>query len=278
MNRLIALGFSILVLAMSAAVWLWLSRSSPEAPAAPLPELDYATSEAWATRPIAQPAAVWEGGWAIDVLLVLDAAARVPAPLKSMAAQEGEAIDAATSLGQGLSTIGPVYAPFYSKDAFSADIARAFEAYLASDNRGRAFIFATDRALPEALVETLNADTMLRERFGGIIRLSPTADPNKQFEVFADGTDPAAYCPDRSEIPPGCVASVLTKRKSGRRVIADAPPIGGIVTDGFLDWLETNAVQLAEPLGELEEVEIVEIRRPGETDPDADADREPAPP
>ena len=33
-----------------------------------------------------------------------------------------------------------------------------------------------------------------------------------------------------------------------------------------LAWLEENASQSAEPLGDLEEVEIVDIRRPGDTD------------
>ena len=37
------------------------------------------------------------------------------------------------------------------------------------------------------------------------------------------------------------------------------------------EWLEANVAKTAEPLGALEEVEIIDIRRPGETDPKPDA-------
>ena len=45
-----------------------------------------------------------------------------------------------------------------------------------------------------------------------------------------------------------------------------AAPVGGRLVSGLVPWLNDHASKLAEPLGELEEVEIIEIRRPGETD------------
>lgn len=278
MNRLIALGVFILVLATGASIWLWLSQSEPEAPAAPLRTVDYATPEAWTARPAAPPAAVWESGWAVDVFLVLASAKRSPAPLKSLAARDAQAIEDANSIGEGLASIGPVYAPVFSSTESSQDIVRSFKTYVDRDNRGRAFVIATDQTLPADLADIISADSMLRERFGGVLWLAPGSDSSSDFEVMADGVQPEAYCPERLSQPLGCVATVLTARKGGRRIIADQPPIGGAVMDGFREWLETSAVQLAEPLGELEDVAIIDIRRPGETDPLDEAIPEPAVP
>lgn len=278
MNRLIALGVFILVLATGASIWLWIARGEPEAPAAPLPSIDYATPEAWTTRPATPPAAVWDDGWAVDVFLVLASAERSPAPLKSLAARDAQAIEDAKSIGEGLASVGPVYAPVFNSSGSGEDIVSGFQAYLDSDNRGRAFVIATDQTLPADLADIISADSMLRERFGGVLWLASGSDASSDFEVLADGVQPEAYCPERLSQPPGCVATVLTARKGGRRVIADQPPIGGIVMDGFREWLETSAVQLAEPLGELEDVAIIDIRRPGETDPLDDAIPEPAVP
>ncbi len=278
MNRLIALGVFILVLATGASIWLWISRRAPEAPAAPLRTVDYAAPEAWTTRPATPPAAVWESGWAVDVFLVLASAARSPAPLKSLAARDAQAIEDANSISEGLASIGPAYAPVFNSNEAGDDIVRSFQTYLDRDNRGRAFVIATDQALPADLAEMIGADTMLRERFGGVLWLASGSDRTSDAEVFADGVQPQAYCPERLSNPPGCVAAILTARKSGRRVIADQPPIGGAVMDGFLEWLDTSAVQLAEPLGELEDVAIIDIRRPGETDPPDETIPEPEAP
>ncbi len=275
MNRPIALGIFILLLAIVAAVWLWASRIDP-APDVPVRSTDYATPEAWAVRPASPPAAVWQDGWAIDVFLVLDAAARSPAPLKALAARDAAAIAEATSLAGGLGAIGPVYAPVYSASDVSGEVARAFASYLAHDNRGRAFVFATDRPLPASLQRLIADDTMLSERFGGVLRLATSGDEDEIFAPFTDGLASADYCPERLAGPQGCVAAVLTARKGDRHIITNDPLAGNVVIDGFVEWLDANAVQLAEPLGDFEEIAIIDIRRPGETGAEVVTGNEPA--
>lgn len=266
MKRLIALGIFILLLAIAATVWLWLSRSATQAPVVPIQTADYGMPDAWAVRPDTPPPAVWQGGWAVDVFLVINSAARSPGPLKTLAVRDAQAVEDAIGLREGLATIGPVYAPVYSASDADADLERALDLYLSRDNRGRAFVIATDRTLPASLVDVVTADTLVRERFGGILHLSSTSAAEDLFEPFSERFRPDDYCPDRLISAGGCIATVITTRKGGRSVIAAPPPDGGIVLDGYVDWLNTYGVQLAEPLGELEDIPIIDIRRPGETD------------
>lgn len=47
---------------------------------------------------------------------------------------------------------------------------------------------------------------------------------------------------------------------------------GGDLIASFPTWLDENVGKMAEPLGDFEEVEIVDIRRPGETDDERDGE------
>ena len=49
-------------------------------------------------------------------------------------------------------------------------------------------------------------------------------------------------------------------------IVSQDKPVGGKSLAGLTDWLEANVAKMAEPLGSLEEVEIIDIRRPGDTD------------
>ena len=60
----------------------------------------------------------------------------------------------------------------------------------------------------------------------------------------------------------GCVAAVDVRRAGGTYELSG----GGALTNGLLNWLNDHTSKLAEPLGDLEEIEIIEIRKPGETE------------
>ena len=55
-------------------------------------------------------------------------------------------------------------------------------------------------------------------------------------------------------------------------IVSQDEPIAGDNLTGYKEWLEANVAKTAEPLGALEEVEIIDIRRPGETDPKPESD------
>lgn len=58
---------------------------------------------------------------------------------------------------------------------------------------------------------------------------------------------------------------IPTVHQNGFSVLAPDSSVGELAAT-FSEWLQANASPMAEPLGDLEEVEIVDIRRPGDTD------------
>lgn len=132
------------------------------AEAAP-PQLDYAKKESWALRPAQPPAGGWEKPWGIDTFFIAPASAYSNAGW-NVATDNPEALE---RLKQRIlpnhagpfMQAGPVYAPLYRQaslhselnvggegdGAFElayADILRAFDAYMANDNRHRGVVLA----------------------------------------------------------------------------------------------------------------------------------------
>lgn len=244
MNRalLIGLGAAIVV---AGGVAAWKLYPTPEPEPVHLDPYDYTLTESWDVKPAEQPAAVWEDGWAIDVVQLATDTKRAP-----------EEISAA------LSAIGPVYAPKLRELHFADDAAEALQQYLDANNNGRAFVIASNQPLPASTVPVINADPMVRARFGGVLLLEGQA------AAFAAGVNPASVCSDRFGAGEVCAAPVEIGKQDGAWVIKteEGAPVGGAVIDGFAEWLHGSAPKLAEPLGDLEEVEIIDIRRPGQTD------------
>lgn len=242
MNKFVLAGIGVaLVAAGGAAAWMLLSQPEPEP--VRLEPYDYTQALSWDTRPAEQPAAVWEDGWAIDVVQLTADARRTP-----------------EDYAQALDTIGPVYAPKLRAADFAEDVSRALEQYIGAHNNGRAFVIASNLPLPASAVPVINADPMVRARFGGMLML------DEQETAFADGVNPASVCSDRFGAGEVCAAPVDIRRTDGEWVVDGEGPAGGPVVDGFAEWLDNSAPKLAEPLGDLEEVEIIDIRRPGQTD------------
>lgn len=232
------------LVAVGGAIAFWHLNSGPTPEPVALDPYDYNLAESWHVRPDPAPPPVWEAGWDTDVILMLSPAAR--------RAPEAHA--------EALSAFGPVYAPKLRGPEFDEDAAEALQLYLDEDNNGRALVLASDRPLPATIVPVINSDPMVRARFAGVLLLEG------QEVAFASGVAPGSVCSDRFGAGEVCAASIEIRRSEGVWIIAGDAPHGGAVIEGFEEWLDTSAPKLAEPLGELEEVEIIDIRRPGQTD------------
>jgi len=159
----------------------------------------------------------------------------------------------------------------------------AFEQYLYSKNKWRGILIV---AAPETeqllgpLLQRIEADPRLVERFSGVVLLSDTSS------AFAE-----VKC---SPVMEGnCVVQADIKRESSYLnwllpqphrspvsfEILDRAALGKTLIDRNTSlslWLDKHAPKPAEPLGGLEDMEVIDIapvRRPGETD-DVIAERE----
>ena len=242
--------------------WLWRTVISPP-PYIEVSPLSYTEYASWAVIPKETPAPVWRDGWATDVFLVEDASELKGRTGAQLDKREQKARLQGRLLEDGLTAIGPVYAPLYRADAKGDDLARAFLIYLRSHNHGRAVVIASDTALPDALLAELELEPELMERFGGFYRIGK--DP--EFVQLTETPDKSveAYCPTHLIEREACVTDVATVREKGFSVLAPESSVGESAA-AFSTWLAENASPMAEPLGDLEEVEIVDIRRPGDTD------------
>ena len=250
-------------IAIAAFGWLWRTVISPP-PYIEISPLSYNDYASWAVIPKETPPAVWAGGWAVDVFLVDDAASLKGRSGKQLDQKEQNARLQGRTLEDGLSAIGPVYAPLYRAEAKGDDLARAFLIYLNQHNQGRAFVIAANTTLPPALLGELQLDPSLSERFGGFYRLGKHPETLLLTEDQIEA--PTAFCAPHLVESGTCVNNLTTTREGGFAVLTSDSGLGQTPMAEFLAWLEENAAPAAEPLGDLEEVEIVDIRRPGDTD------------
>jgi hypothetical protein len=254
MNRKLALALIAILLATTVGAVVWSTRPTPVATGPALPTFDYASEDSWAVTPDLPPPAVWESGWKVDVVLLSAGAALEISDRVALEKRRDDAQEELARLAEAFDEIGPVYAPYLRGANLEADSEAAFRHYLSTDNRGRAFVIVTDRPLPADTLTVFDGDPLLRTRFGGVLFTGDIAD--------AGHVLPANACSRRYKPETGCVASVELRR-SGNRYERTG---GEQLTNGLTRWLNDHASKLAEPLGDLEEVEIIEIRRPGETD------------
>ena len=240
-----------------------------------LPAFDYRTNDSWAALPAEIPPPVWAEGWGVDVILVGPDDGLAPRSQAQISFQSDRAVEQSRRLAESLSVIGPVYAPLYREANAATDLSAAFKAYLDDHNRGRAFVIATDHPLPAEMLAPILADESLRERFGGFLRLTRARGDAALFSSVAGLENSAskflAYCPPQYTEFEACQPVVEIGRQDGMMIVSQDAPIAGDNLTGYKEWLEANVAKTAEPLGALEEVEIIDIRRPGETDPKPDA-------
>lgn len=245
----------LLVVAIAAAVWSM--RPREPITVAALADFDYAAPESWAVRPASPPPAVWESGWDIDVLLLSADAAIEPGEIETEEHRLQAASKSLDALSAAFNDIGPVYAPLLRRESLGADAAAALARYIEEDNRGRAFVVATDTILPATFVETLGADKLLRDRFAGVMAFGETPDA----AGFAQGTNTQSVCSRRYDETGACTQVIELRRSGSIYIVAGENEPGNSLVGGFTVWLHGNASKLAEPLGDLEEIEIVEIQK-----------------
>lgn len=256
MKRFLPLFLIAILLVVAIVATLWATQPRAPATITALADLNYAEAESWAVRPEAPPPAVWESGWDIDVVLVSAGAAIEPGEAETAGKRFQDSAKSLSDLSAAFAPIGPVYAPLLRRAKTSADLEAALRHYLAEDNRGRAFVIATDTVLPDSFASSLAADPLLRDRFAGILTFGDTP----QAAGFAPGTNKADVCSRRYEAAETCTLTVDLRRTGGSYTISGDGPPGGHLVDGFTNWLHGNASKLAEPLGDLEEIEIIEIQ------------------
>lgn len=256
MNRKIAVALIAVLLAIAAGAILWSMRAAPVATGPAVPTFDYAAKASWAVKPDLPPPAVWETGWEVDVVILSAGAALDISDKVALENRLGNAAEELDDLGAAFDKIGPVYAPYLRAANLDADIAAALSEYLAADNRGRAFLIAADHPFPATLLPAFESDALLRDRFGGVLFYGESATG------LAEGVSSAALCSRRYKPKQGCVATVELRRAGGKYEMSG----GGALTNGLVAWLNDHTSKLAEPLGDLEEIEIIEIRKPGETE------------
>lgn len=258
MNRKLAASLvaGLLLLAIGAVVWSM--RPQPVIVSTPLPTFDYADAASWAVRPDPLPPAVWEGEWDVDVVLISRAEALEADDTEGLEEQRSQSAEVLSKRAEALGKIGPTYAPYLRVADFDADVWKALDRYRTEDNRGRAFFVVTDAPLPAEFIAVLKDTPLLRDRFGGVLFFGEDAETSG----FADDVDTATVCSKRYQAEQTCAERVELRRSGGSYDLSG----GGRLVNGFVTWLNANASKLAEPLGDLEEVEIIDIRRPGETE------------
>jgi hypothetical protein len=242
MNRKLIFALVVLLVAAGSAGVIWVVREKPVVAGPALPSFDYAAAESWAVRPQTPPAAVWESGWAFDVLILASGAALETGDADRARRSRNKAEEEARELASAFDAIGKVYVPFLRASDPGPDLAAALAAYIANDNRGRALVIATDLPLPAEAATLFAEDALLRDRFAGVLTYADDAG-------FAPGTDATTVCSRRYDAGEGCTLPADLKRADGGRLTA-----------GFLAWLNDYSSKLAEPLGDLEEIDIIEIQ------------------
>ena len=269
MKRILLVLGIVVILGVGLGPWAYRTFFVSGAPIA-LSAFDYRTNDSWAALPAVSPAPVWKDGWAVDVILVGPGTGLEPRSESDVLPHTNRAKEQSERLAASLSSIGPVYAPLYRKSDEATDLAAAFRSYVNTHNRGRAFVVATDHALPPAMLSSLKTDAALRARFGGFLRLTRAKGADAPFPAVAIGPSaPDAlmtYCPEQYGTADTCQPVVRIGRQDGMMIVSQDTPVGGESLAGLTDWLEANVAKTAEPLGSLEEVEIIDIRRPGDTD------------
>jgi len=258
MNRTLAVSLIAGLLVLAAGAVVWALRPQPVIDASPLPTFDYADAASWAVKPDPMPPAVWEGDWDVDVVLISRAEALEAGDGEDLEKQRGKSAEALGKQAGALGKIGPTYAPYLRNANFEADVAAALNHYRLEDNRGRAFFVATDSPLPADFIMVLRETPLFRDRFGGVLFFGEDAETSG----FASDVDATTVCSKRYKAEQTCTERVELRRSGGSYDLTG----GGRLVNGFVTWLNANTSKLAEPLGELEEVEIIDIRRPGETE------------
>jgi hypothetical protein len=268
-------AFSAMLILLIAGGWFGARVLMQPAPA-PMATLDYTDYSNWAVFPHEAPAPVWRDGWVADVFMIAPGA-RIKnthrLDTQDLARARKKTVDNIQGLLPNLAGIGTVYAPLLRAEAVDIDIEAALSIYLNGFNKGRALVIVTDREINADALLPISSNPAVRERFAGFLILSPEGNDNQTAIIQSTGENAAGdaqLCPpqrisDEEAKPPLCESVLNIERVSGTYTFVDHPITDVSILDGWMDYLRKNVSPLAEPLGGFEEVEIIDVRRPGET-------------
>ena len=250
--------------------------------------------DGWALLPVEPTPGAWNDPWGVD-LYILPPPSGAKAgrglvdifhePTRRELAQSAQVIESAFSAaGPSYSAIYRHPSPSVNAKAEDWDVARldaemAFERYLHDKNkwRGVLLIASPDTGhLVAPILARIEKDPRLLERFSGLV-------------VLYTGTSaPQANVTCSPAMQGDCVVAIKVARQTGTFnwlvpqlyrqplvfEIEDVEPLSRELTARNLKlsiWLDKNAPKPAEPLGGLDDIEVIEIapiRSPGETGSD----------
>lgn len=262
-------------------------------------QLSYLGEEGWALLPVEPPPGAWLDPWGVDLFIVPSPTGATAGKGLVGAANEkvfGEIRLQSHQIEKVLAPAGPSYSPIYRHPSASTkasseqwltaseDLAMAFERYLFEKNNWRGVLIIAapgSEPLISPLLERVESDPRLLERFSGVVLLG--ADPsaigrpvNCSIAFEGDCIIQGDVKRQRSFLRP--ILPNL-RRAPATFEFEDGEDLSAKLTQRntrLSIWLDKNAPKPAEPLGGLEDMEVIEIapvRRPGETD-DAIAERE----
>lgn len=262
-------------------------------------QLSYLGEEGWALLPVEPPPGAWLDPWGIDLFII-------PSPTsattgRGLVGAANEKVSAeirvqSHQIEKVLAPAGPSYSPIYRHPSASTkandehwatardDLAMAFERYLFEKNNWRGVLIVgapESEPLISPLLERVESDPRLLERFSGVVLLgagpSAIGRPVNCSIAFEDD------CIIQGDVKRqrSFLRSILPnlRRAPAKFEFEDGEDLSAKLTQRntrLSIWLDKNAPKPAEPLGGLEDMEVIEIapvRRPGETD-DAIAERE----
>jgi hypothetical protein len=267
--------FAIAILGVPAA----LGSGQPLSP----PAANFKTEEGWILRPDTQPDAVWESGWAIDVIMI----PQVPDTLSRHGLVSTAAPRVSRRLEQrnkGLVELlqphSAVYMPALRMpsqassdadwDTARGDLAEALAIYLSADNRGRAIAFYAEgetgrllEGLPNLLQQA--GDEGAIERVVILVSPSAPARPTAQVNTAPNGEVLELDLEPRA----GSVLRFLAWPNPSQfwRVPDDTTELANELEAAFsaaLKRVQDNAPKTVEPFGAIEIVREAPVNRPCE--------------
>ena len=264
LKRIALIFVATILLLAGAGPWIWYTFIAPPE-LMELEPLQYTDDSSWAALPVASPPAVWTDGWGVDFFMILESAGLEARSAKGLERNEKRARRQAQTYKTQLGSLGAVYAPLYRDAAQGDDTARAFNTYLRTRNLGRGLVIVHDTEVPELVSLRLSQDPALRERFGGFLQLSHASSTDESKDaVNEDGAQ--SVCGGFVFPQNDCHTVLGVHKTNGTYSIAGDSFPGDHPITGFQQYLADNVGMMAEPFGEFEEVEIIDIRRPGDTD------------
>jgi len=263
------------------------NQSLPDAEAA-----TYLDDDGWLLLPNETPPGAWTEPWGVD-LFIVSPPSSVPSGLGTIDQTENLAVSDLNNnsklIASTLASAGPSYSPFYrhpsavkksEPDNWTSskeDLAMAFERYLYSKNnwRGVLLVAAPETAnLIEPIIERISKDPRLLERFGGVVLMGPQpfdiAENLKCSPAMKGNCVVNAPVENRTALQRWFLPSLHRAPVNIR--FSDGPSLAQQLSDRNMKlsaWLDENAPKPAEPLGGLEDMEVIDIapiRKPGETD------------